>query len=204
MERYTATLEDVVHFLFDGDYNELFPEYILYDNNHKAELEKKIYDHYCIYEIGMETTEQWLRQFRAKWNEIIPLANKHYQVLATPELLELYNNSDNKHYQLDKTGRGNSGKAKTTGSDLSEFEQTPYSGYPPNTKYTTTRNRSNGTTETDQTRDATSSSQDIYNENRKGMWRMTPAEALEKYMKIIFDVDMWIINQMRELFMEVY
>ena len=71
----TANIDDIIKAgrkkIFNFDYD-------LFDNGYKAVLETKIIRHYFMYEIGQETLNLWLFDFKSKWLEIIPFYNKYY------------------------------------------------------------------------------------------------------------------------------
>ena len=207
MAVYTIDLEDYVHYMFDDDYTKIYPSYTLFDENHKEDLERKVYEHYAIYELGMETYERWLHEFRTKWNEIIPLANKYFEALASPLLLKFGNDIRTRSYTLDRDETLNRGTTTHSGnnSNTRVFEDTPYTklGQRDYATDRTTDSGSNSNTET-HTVPQTSTQDDAYTEEIEGVKDMTFTDAIKKYTDYIFDVDMWIIRQMRDLFMMVY
>lgn len=200
----TETLNNVVNDELEGDFNLLFPEYNLFDDEHKDELQKKIFDHYRFREIGFETTERFIHEFKTKLLEIIPLANLYYESMANEKLKQLYNWWRKKNYTRNKNGNKNDGNYSTSNTANNTFNDTPYSSYPSNSNYSTTTNKntSSGTTKHD--KDAVYQDTEIYNDNEEGFNGMTPAEAIKKYMDVLMDVDMWIIDNLNELFMGVY
>ena len=203
MAIYTITLEDYVHFIWEDDYNQIFPEYELFDEEHKQELQDKIWHHYAIYELGMETYEQWLWQFKTKWLEIIPLANKYFEALSSPLLKQFGNDIRNRVYTLNRGEKTNRGKEVIESDNNRVFQDTPY------TKLGTTDYATDKTTDHNKTtREHTVAQQVTQNdkvvETMDGVKDLTFAEAVKKYTDYIFDVDLWIIKQMRDLFMMVY
>ena len=215
MAIYTIELEDYVHYMFEDDYTKIYPTYTLFDENHKEELEKKVYEHYRIYELGMETYERWLHEFRTKWNEIIPLANKYFEALSSPLLLKFGNDIRTHHYTLDRDETLNKGTITNTGnysnsnSNSRVFEDTPYTRVG-QTDYATDKTKDTGSSSGNNSNSSVhtvpqaSTQDDTIHETYEGVNDMTYADAVKRYTQYIFDVDMWIINQMRDLFMMVY
>lgn len=236
MAIYTEELHNLVRNMFDGDFNEMFPQYLLFDESHKEELQLKVYNYYKYLEIGFETEERFLHEFRSTWSNIIPLANNYYEVTLKPELKNLQNFIRNRrlvedkknHVESEVTDTNNIGKlqdttdidGKTTTERKSQFKDTPYTRYVDDSIYNTNVNDDNSTDiedttttkTTEQLVDSIRTIGDIKDDNEDntitedetGLNGITYAEALSEYKKAIFDVDMWIISQLRELFMEVY
>lgn len=201
---YTETLYDFVYNFYADDYTKLFPEYNLYEQAHKSELEKKVYNHFYFYEIGFETEERFAKEFKTLWEEIIPMANNYFKAMATPELISFVNDTRKREYTLDRDTTSKAGKLNGTNSNKIQFKDTPYSSYPTDTKYNTTVTDNSGTTTSEQTTPSTGTQDDTFKESVTGLNGLTPAEAIKKYMDIVTDVDLWIIKQMRQVFMEVY
>lgn len=189
---------------FCSDYDNIFPTYTLFDNSHKSELETKVKNHYFFHEIGFETEERMLKAFQTKWLEIIPLANKYYEQIASPKIKEFVNNYRDKTYTLDKDGHSNAGKTKSTADADNTYVDTPYTSVTTDNTYTTKREHLNSENTVEQLVNSTATSNDIYHEVISGLNDVSAIELLKKYKEIIFDVDMWIISQLHELFMEVY
>ncbi len=203
MANYTLTLEDYVHFIWEDDYNKIFPEYTLFDEEHKQELQDKIWHHYAIYELGMETYEQWLWQFKTKWLEIIPLANKYFEALASPLLLKFGNDVRDRVYTLNRGEKTDRGKEEISATNDRVFQDTPYTKLGA-TDYATDKTHDSSTTTKTHKIPQQFTQNDKVVENMSGVKDITFAEAIKKYTDYIFDVDLWIINQMRDLFMMVY
>ena len=203
MAIYTITLEDYVHFIWEDDYNKIFPQYTLFDENHKQELQDKVWKHYAIYELGMETYEQWLWQFKAKWLEIIPLANKYFEALASPLLKRFGNDVRRRDYTLARDETTDHGTETITTDNDRLFQDTPYTKVGAG-DYATDKTSDHGTSKKVHTVPQVFSQDDTVVETTEGVKDITYAEAVKKYTDYIFDVDLWIIKQMRDLFMMVY
>lgn len=202
--QYTDYLYALVDNLFNGDPTRLFPSFTLYDESHKSVLENKIFNHYKYFEIGYETYERFVHEFREKILEIIPLANKFYQVIEEPDLLGLYNDTRQRNYQLDKEGESDSGKTKTDTDISRHFKDTPYSNYPSTTNYDTDVTDTSTSTTNEQIVKSSAKGKDVMAEVIKGLDGTTAIDILDKIKNKLFDVDLWIISQLRELFMEVF
>lgn len=204
LAEYTELLYAVVEESLNNDYKELFPEYNLFDNSHKDELEQKIFSHYYFYEIGLETEEMFFKQFKTRFLEIIPMANNYFKAMASPDLIKFYNDTRTRNYTLNRDNTSKSGNTKNKVSSDVTFKDTPYTSYQNDTQYNTTVTDSGSTSDFSQSTPNTFNGTDTFNETVNGLNGMTGAEAIKKYLDIVMDVDLWIIKQLRELFMEVY
>ena len=135
---------------------------------------------------------------------MIPLANLYYESMANEKLKQIYNWWRHKTSEREKKGTKNDGNYSTSNNANNVFNDTPYSSYPSNSNYSTTTNKntSSGTTKHD--KDAEYRDNETYEDNEEGLNGMTPAEAIQKYMDVLKDVDLWIIDNLNELFMGVY
>lgn len=83
MAVYTMQLRTILDNVDNG-----FPDllnmtgYPIYDESHRAELNKKICDHYMYREIGFETVSMFYDRLLARMNEIMPYYNELYSTLA--------------------------------------------------------------------------------------------------------------------------
>ena len=152
----------------------------------------------------MLTEERFAKEFKTLWEEIIPMANNYFKAMATPELISFVNDIRKREYTFGRNTTSKAGKLSGTNSNKIQFKDTPYSSYPTDTKYNTTVTDNSSTTTSEQTTPSTGTQDDTFKESVTGLNGLTPAEAIKKYMDIVTDVDLWIIKQMRQVFMGVY
>lgn len=81
---YTETLGNLIAFGYDTDAElHLSADYYpIYDESHRAELNKKIVRHYALREIGQETAQQFVFYLGMTMAEIMPYFNERYRTLA--------------------------------------------------------------------------------------------------------------------------
>lgn len=111
--------------------------YELYDNEHKAELETKIIEHFYTQEIGFETYGLWHMHFRRKFLEVLPYYNELYKTadleynpLYDVDYVKTHQGSDAEIGSITNrnTGEGSSTKNTTTGEDTDVTSTTTRTG----------------------------------------------------------------------------
>lgn len=198
MAQYTEFLYKVVDDVFDGDYNQLYGN-IEIGIPIEEDIKKKLYLHYRIFEIGFETVDRFLYEFLVKYNELIPRIKMSYEALMNEKFKMLTNDTRTRIYQLVRDANNTS---SVESNSKSSFKDTPY------TYYANTSENSFNTTITDGDSNSVNESEinqtDDYNETMNGLVGITPSEAIKRYMDIWFDIELMVIKEFRELFMEVY
>lgn len=198
MAQYTEFLYKVVDESFNGDYNQLFGD-INIGIPIEDSIKKKVFLHYRNFEIGFETVERFLYEFLVKYNELIPRIKMSYEALMDEKFKMLTNDTRTRIYKLVRDAENTS---FVESSSKSSFKDTPY------TYYNNTAEQSFNTTVTDGSSESDNVTQidqeDNYNETMNGLVGITPSEAIKRYMDIWFDIELMVIKEFRELFMEVY
>lgn len=194
-------------------------EYPIFDVNYRSVLETKILRHYYTREIGLETEGLWKHFLNMKMNEIMPYYNKLYE----SELLKfnpLYDYDLYRKRDTENVGRGtdtgtrkNSGTSDTNTNNWQMYSDTPQGSidglrsetYLTNATHTT--NDSNNEIENTETRNlaSTYNSTEDYLEHVYGK---TPgvsySKMLKEYRDTFLNIDMKIINELSDLFMNVW
>ena len=143
-------------------FNFSFP---IYDTSYLPTLEHNILNHYYTREIGLETVQLWKQKLNARLNLIMPKYNKMYES-ELYKLDPLSNNSEVENFTRETQGNSksdahSSSTRKGTGTSGST-SQSIYSDTPQGRlsglDYATSLNedKSNGTSETNETGDGTS------------------------------------------------
>lgn len=129
-----ANIDDVINAgrrkIFNFDYE-------FFDQDYKAVIETKVIRHYFMHEIGRETLNLWLFDFRTKWMEIIDYYNKFY----VADLLK-FDPLKNTDYNTSSTNTSN-GNTVDYGTVHTDTTDTTNSG-------STTVDTKNATSEIDQ------------------------------------------------------
>lgn len=206
MAYYTIQLRKLLE---RTDYQLPLNEYPIFDENYRNVLNKKIVDHYYFREIGAETPGQFNFYLKRLMNEIMPYYNQLYKSkliefnpLQTKNVIQSMNSSTHASGFSDGTSA-----SQTSG--LNVESDTPQSLVATEDIANTTIYASSGGK---QKGDAKSTSRDETQSNAygntftnmSGFDGTTPMELIQKYRDIMIDVDMMIIKDLNELFMNIY
>lgn len=203
-----------------GIFNFDFP---IFDNAYRSVLETKILKHYYTREIAFESVGLWQLKLDTRLNEIMP----YYNQLYASELLEF-----NPFYDVDYTfehegerndtghatdeldsSTTNTGSASTTNWDkYSDTPQGAVTGIDNDTYLTNARKTTGSNTYTDSRTQAderenntTFNSLDEYINKIKGKMGTTSySELLNKFRDTFLNIDMMIIEELSDLFFNLY
>ena len=167
--------------------------YPIWDEAHRAELEKKITEHYLFRQIGFETAGRFKFELNKLMREIMPYYNKIW--LTTQYKYNPIENYNMEEGSLDKVK--NSGKEEH--DSISKYSDTPQGSIDNLDKYLTTASKDAG---------AINTASD--GETDHSAWRhgnigvTTTQQMIEQERKATIDVDMQIIDALKVLFLGVY
>lgn len=183
-EHVTIELREVVK---DSDIFDRCDPFPIWDENHRGELEKKIIEHYYFRQIGFETVGRFKFYLNTRLREIMPRYNKLYKTT-------IYKYNPIENYNMEEGSTDNrSGSAESLG----KYAETPQ-GEVKNLidgKYLT-----NATHATDK-----SSAKDDHSGWRHGNIGVTTTQQMiEAERKITIDLDLMIIEDLKDLFLGVY
>lgn len=202
-----TVLDNSVDKIFDFD----FP---IFDENYRGVLERKILLHFYTREIGFETVGLWKLKLRTKLNEIMPYYNKLYN----SELIDF-----NPLYTVNKTiHRGGEGSQINSGQDtdtsggwnhsntLDKYSDTPQGAvqnlidgtYLSNARDTTTQSSYSNTVTME--KGTTIRNLNDYTDTITGFESRDASELLLKFRKTFLNIDMMIIGDLDELFMQLW
>lgn len=209
--------------VFDFD----FP---IFDENYRSVLETKILKHFYTREIGYETVGLWKIKLDTKLNEIMPYYNKMYlselfdvhPLYATNITREHKGKKDDDEKRKGKvtsettsTGKGNGTSSNTSYTLYSDTPQGALTGvdnetYLTNaTKVTDSGSTSSSThNESDSTIDNTEDKQlrstDEYIDTIKGYEGYDVNSLLKSYRDNILNIDLMIIDELENLFIQLW
>lgn len=180
-------------FLTDAD-----NKYPIFDEGYRWVLNKKILDHYAMYEIGQETIGQFRFALNRKMREIMPLYNQLY----TSEVFRLgldplttMDYTDDGSSDSTTTGTSNSATNSASRSVASEMPQTHLAG---DEDYATNANDVVGNATTNG--GSTTGINGTVTRHVKGS-QGHQATLLMQYRKALLNIDMNVISELAELFM---
>ena len=186
----------------------------------KAELERKITDHYRFRQIGQETPGRWLHYFRTRMREIMPYYVQLYEFDAKfrniEDPLESYNLIE--EFEQQSTGSGSvetneSNEAQTGAHQNAErrFSDTPQGSIDSIDSYLT-----EATKESNETGESVSGSGSSSHESsesgsvshtlsRHGNIGVQPLGGEVQNIRSAFiNIDQMIINELKDLFLQMY
>lgn len=183
-EHLTMELRHVVK---DTDIFDRCDPFPIWDEDHRGELEKKIIEHYYFRQIGFETVGRFKFKLNARLREIMPRMNKIY-VTTTYK----YNPIEN--YNMEEQGTD---KRKSDSETLGKYADTPGGELDGllEGKYLT--NATHGT-------DKSSGSEEHVFSRHGNIGVTTTQQMIEQERAIIIDLDLMIIDALKDLFIGVY
>ena len=174
-------------------------EYPIFDENYRSVLETKILKHYYTREIGAETVGLWKLWLNTRLNEIMPYYNELYKSTKFE-----YNPMNDVNITREHTGEGtNKGEIKINGENWNLFSATPQGAITnlKNGEYLTEATR----TTNDNSNNTNINTTDKYIETIKGKQGGTSySKLIKEYRDTLINVDMMIIGELKDLFMQIW
>lgn len=174
----------------------------------KATFEKKIVDHYYFRQIGQETVGRWLHYFRARIREIMPYYVQLYEFDAKfrniEDPLESYN-----LVETFKQEHSDNGSTSSEHSDESEsvrkFSNTPQGSISNLDSYMTEATQDNGNGSGSASGTSESSGVVEHTLTKRGNIGVQPLGGeVENIRNAFINIDQQIINELKDLFLQVY
>lgn len=183
-EHVTIELREVVK---DCDIFDRCDPFPIWDEDHRGELEKKIIEHYFFRQIGFETVGRFKFYLNTRLREIMPRYNKLYKTT-------IYKYNPIENYNMEE---GSTDERSANSESLGKYSDTPQGALDNliEGKYLT-----NATHGTDKT-----SGKDKHSAWRHGNIGVTTTQQMiEQERKVTIDLDVMIINDLKDLFLGVY
>lgn len=183
-EHVTIELREVVK---DCDIFDRCDPFPIWNEAHRGALEKKIIEHYYFRQIGFETVGRFKFKLNARLREIMPRMNQLYKTT-----LFKYNPIEN--YNMEEQGND---KRKTGSETVGKYADTPDSELAGllEGKYLT--NATHGT-------DKSEGEENHYFTRHGNIGVTTTQQMIEQERKIIIDLDLMIIDELKDLFIGVF
>ena len=200
MSKYTVTIRQLVETKFDLG----LKDYPIFNENYREILNKKIIDHYYFREIGFETAGRFKFEINRKMNEIMIYYNQLYKS-------EMYSfspisniNVTNNYTSTDS--RVSNSEDVSTNEGLNVDSTTPQSliNYDniENNLYANNAEKINSESTNKNKSDSTNR---INNYNKdEGYSGISGSELLNQYRSTFLNIDLEIINDLGDLFMNIY
>ena len=210
MSKYTITIKA----LMDNHFDFQLTDYPIFDESYRDTLNQNILNHYYMNEIGFETAPLFRFYLKQKMNEIMPYYNVLYK--EQKDLLTNIGGNVNLTETLEReTGSNTNASSKSlsqsNGDSKNVFLDTPqggeYKGDIDSTDYATnvTFGRSNSASTIDD--NSTSSGTGTENYIKKiigNNGKEYNIDILNKIKNGLFSIDLLIINDLNELFMQIF
>ena len=208
MSKYTLELNQIVN---DLDFNLFDFEYNLYDNDLKAQFQKKFIDHFYFYEIGLTPIARFKKALQIKLNDIYPYFKQLYQTELRCNDIDFMLNKDLKEqYTRQLTGNSSVNQSSTSTSNdtsLNINNDTPQNKIDDLDQFMTSasKNTDNSTMSSNGTNSAENNSTETYSLVSQGNIGVTSsAELLEKWRNVLINIDQLIFEECNDLFMLIY
>lgn len=210
MSKYTTTIKALIDNNFDFELD----SYPIFDEDYRSTLNNNILNHYYMNEIGFETAGLFRFYLKQKLNEIMPYYNVLYE--QQTELLKNMGGNVNLTETLERTTGTNTSSSSTsnsesTGNGKSVFLDTPqgeiFKGDIDDTNYATnvTFNKSDSESNISDSSSGEATGTEEYVKTIVGNnGKMYSVEVLNKIKNNLFNIDLLIINDLNELFMQIF
>lgn len=190
----------------------------------KAAFEKKIVDHYYFRQIGQETVGRWLHYFRTRVREIMPYFVQLYEFDAKfrniDDPLESYNlvetfmqqHSNNGSITGSSSSESNSERSDESGNTR-KFSNTPQGSISNLDSYMTEATQDNGNGSSNESGSSQGSSESTSEDSgtvehtltKRGNIGVQPLGGeVENIRNAFINIDQMIINELNDLFLQVY
>lgn len=214
MAKYTITIKSLI----DNNFNFQMNKYPIFDENYRDTLNEKILHHYYMDEIGFETAPLFRFYLNQKLNEIMPFYNTLYQK-QTQLLINIENNVNlTETFERENnttTSTSSTSNSTNEGSQNSKnlFQNTPQGkitqGDINNQEWATNVTFDNNITnnEIEDVTNSTGDADSIENYiktiigNNGGNYNL---DILNKLKNNLLNIDLMIINELQDLFMQLY
>lgn len=194
MSQYTMELREIV-----ANYpNNIFGNYPIFDENYRKHLEDRITEHFYFREIGEETVSRFIYKLQHKMKVIMPIYNKMYKAMNLEQrILDNYDVTET----YERSTKGISTE-NSNGSSLNLASDTPQGRIDINSNdFVSNINKNSGTNESNSNSEG----------NEKWIRTMvgnigvqTDADAVNKYIESLKNVDEMIFEELSVLFMGIY
>ena len=207
MASYTISL----YSLENAESFKLFTEYDFYLEENKKNFEKKFFDRYFDREIYSKSPYVFRRALIGKLNLIMPYYKQLYQTELESKNINFLLNKDLKEELIRDIENSAEGSATSTGTTTGEstniFSDTPEGQVSNIEKFMSngTINKANDSTETNNVSNSTGKTTEKTSFLSQGNIGVTSsAELLEKWRSVIINIDELILNELENLFLDIY
>lgn len=210
-----------VETVLDKSWDKIFSDFPIFDEKYRPELCKKILRHYYTREICCETVGRWKLFLSDKMKNIMPYYNQLYQseLLKIQPLVSVdrsvtHNGTGTETKTISRNAT-NTTSSRTDGSTdtWSYYSDTPQGGITglDSNDYLTNATHNRGTDSTNSTLNGATSDEENGNGSRKDMYvdkflgyEGNQSEMLLKFRETFLNIDMLIIDELKDLFFTLW
>ena len=189
----------------------LFTDYDFYLEENKKNFEKKFFDKYFDREIYCKNPFVFRRALLGKLNLIMPYYKQLYNTELEAKKINFLLNKDLKEEFIRDIENSAEGSATSTGTTTGEstniFSDTPEGQISNIEKFMSngTINKANDSTETNNVSNSTGKTKEKTSFLSQGNIGVTSsAELLDKWRSVIINIDDLILNELEDLFLDIY
>lgn len=207
--------------VLDKSWDKIFSDFPIFDEKYRPELCKKILRHYYTREICCETVGRWKLFLSDKMKNIMPYYNQLYQseLLKIQPLVSVDRSvsHDGRGSESKVTSRNgtNSSNSRTDGTTdtWSYYSDTPQGGINglDSNDYLTNATHNTGTDGTSSTLKGTTTENETGTGNRSDSYvdkilgyEGNQSEMLLKFRETFLNIDMLVIDELKDLFFTIY
>lgn len=210
-----------VETVLDNSWDKIFSDFPIFDEKYRPELCKKILRHYYTREICCETVGRWKLFLSDKMKNIMPYYNQLYQSellkiqpLVTVDRSVTHEGNEAETKSTNRNGT-NSSNSRTDGSTdtWSYYSDTPQGGIAglDSNDYLTNATHNMGTDGTSSSLNGTTSDSETGTGNRNDSYvdkilgcDGNQSEMLLKFRETFLNIDMMIIDELKDLFFTLW
>lgn len=208
-----------VNEVIDGARGKIFEDYPIFNEDYRQILERKILRHYYTREICAESVGLWKLWLNNRMNEIMPYYNQLYQSALLEfnpfhdvDLTREHQGENSANTSGSTSGSAN-GRVENSGTNYNLFSDTPQGGLngvrdenylTTATKVTGTNNATNTNSTTSSTSTELSSADEFYEHVYGKQGTTSYAKLLKEFRDTFLNIDMLIIRDLNDLFMQVW
>ena len=202
MAKYTITIKTLINNNFDFG----LKSYPIFDENYRDTLNNNILNHYFENEIGFETANLFKFYLNQKMNEIMPYYNTLYEN-QNKILDSMFDNVDIKEEFIRNTNSNANSTSASNSNNKNLFQDTPQGKLDTtdidNQEWATNISFNKGTI--NDSSNTTGTSDENYIKHIKGNnGNKYKVEMLSTIKNNLLNIDMLIINDLNELFMQIF
>lgn len=218
MSKHTIEFREIIEIEpYKSELEKILNSYTIEVEEHRNILNEKIINHFMFYEIGILPTSKFLFNFNKKLHEIMPYYNQlyksenlEYNPLYNIELIETFKNTKN------ETGKNiNNGTSTSINNsdNVNIYSDTPNTElsvddiktnkYATNTAYNNSVDNNSNTVQSN-TDIERLSTDDYVRETKGSSAGLSFSKAIAQWRDVMINIDMMIIDELEELFLQIY